>query len=164
MRIRKRAMIAAAEAWGRGNVLRFSCAAVLHACETLAGGLTEDLVRRFLAAPNSQGEPTRRIEFRPNYICFPVRTPTRPPATHTNCYLIYTSQELLIIDPGSPYEDEQQALAQTVDDLIAEGRSVREIILTHMQPDHVGGVNEIKKHLGRADQSSSAQAYRRTNK
>jgi glyoxylase-like metal-dependent hydrolase (beta-lactamase superfamily II) len=60
----------------------------------------------------------RRIEFRPNYICFPVRTPTKPPATHTNCYLIYTSQSLLVIDPGSPYEDEQLALAAVVDELL----------------------------------------------
>ncbi|HBB86370.1 MAG TPA: MBL fold metallo-hydrolase [Blastocatellia bacterium] len=141
--------IAANEAvgrWERSEIL--AVPPVLHALKTLAAGLTEDLVQRFLAAPNANGEPTRRIEFRPNYICFPVRTPTKPPATHTDCYLIYTSQELLIIDPGSPYEDEQQALAQTIDDLIAEGRSVREIVLTHMHPDHVGGVNALKKHLG----------------
>jgi glyoxylase-like metal-dependent hydrolase (beta-lactamase superfamily II) len=62
--------------------------------------------------------------------------------------LIYTSDELLIIDPGSPYEDEQQALAQAVDGLVGEGRSVREIVLTHVHPDHVGGVNALKKHLG----------------
>jgi ribonuclease/clavin/mitogillin len=90
----------------------------------------------------------RRIEFRPNYICFPVRTPTKPPATHTNCYLIYTSAQLLIIDPGSPDVDEQQALASSIDELVAEGRSVREIVLTHMHPDHVGGVNALRTHLG----------------
>jgi glyoxylase-like metal-dependent hydrolase (beta-lactamase superfamily II) len=106
-------------------------------------------VQRILASPYAQGDPTRRIEFRPNYICFPVRTPTKPPATHTDCYLIYTSQEILIVDPGSPYEDEQQALAHSVDDLIAAGRTVREIALTHMHPDHVGGVNALKKHLGK---------------
>ena len=90
----------------------------------------------------------RRIEFRPNYICFPVRTPTKPPATHTNCYLIYTSRELLIIDPGSPYEDEQLALAANIDELMAEGRSVREIVLTHMHPDHIGGVSALRVRLG----------------
>jgi ribonuclease/clavin/mitogillin len=141
--------IAAAEAverWKRSEIL--AVPPVLHALKTLAGGLTDDLVQRFLSSPNAHGEPVRRIEFRPNYICFPVRTPTKPPATHTNCYLIYTSQELLIIDPGSPYEDEQQALAQAVDDLIGEGHSVREIVLTHMHPDHVGGVNALRNHLG----------------
>jgi len=141
--------IAASDAvgrWQRSEII--AVPPVLHSLKTLAGGLTEDLVQRFLASPNANGQPTRRIEFHPNYICFPVRTPTKPPATHTNCYLIYTSRELLIIDPGSPYEDEQQALAQAVDDLVGEGRSVREIVLTHLHPDHVGGVNALKKHLG----------------
>jgi glyoxylase-like metal-dependent hydrolase (beta-lactamase superfamily II) len=116
--------------------------------KTLTGGLSDDLVERFLSIPNAHGQPVRRIEFRPNYICFPLRTPTKPPATHTNCYLIYTTQELLIIDPGSPYEDEQQALAACVDDLLAEGRNLHEIVLTHMHPDHVGGVNALRAHLG----------------
>ncbi len=136
----------AVKRWQRSEIL--AVPPVLHALKTLTGGLTEDLVQRFLASPYAQGDPTRRIEFRPNYVCFPVRTPTKPPATHTNCYLIYTSQEILIIDPGSPFEDEQQAVAQTVEDLIAEGRAVREIVLTHMHPDHVGGVGALKKHLG----------------
>ena len=119
----------------------------LHALKTLAGGITPDLVERFLAIPNAHGETVRRIEFRPNYICFPVRTPTRPPATHTNCYIVYSSSEILIIDPGSPYEDEQLALASAIDELIVEGRTVRGIVLTHLHPDHVGGVNALKSHL-----------------
>jgi len=134
------------ESWLRAEVV--AVPPTLHALQTLAGGLTNDLVERFLARRHARGETARRIEFRPHYICFPVRTPTRPPATHTNCYLVHTSEELLIFDPGSPYEDEQQALAQCVDELIAEGRKVREIVLTHLHPDHVGGVNVLKKHLG----------------
>jgi len=122
----------------------------LHALSTLAEGITPDLVERFLSIPNAHGEPTRRITFRPNYTCFPVRTPTKPPATHTCCYLVHNSKELLIFDPGSPYEDEQQALAACVDEMISEGRLVREIILTHVHPDHVGGVNALKAHLGGA--------------
>jgi glyoxylase-like metal-dependent hydrolase (beta-lactamase superfamily II)/8-oxo-dGTP pyrophosphatase MutT (NUDIX family) len=120
----------------------------LHALRTLANGIVPDLVDRFLSIREAHGQPERRITFRPNYICFPVRTPTRPPATHTCCYLVHNSKEILIFDPGSPYEDEQEALAQCVDDMIAEGRQVREIILTHLHPDHVGGVNALKAHLG----------------
>ena len=120
----------------------------LHALRTLASGMAPDLTERFLSIPEAHGQPERRITFRPNYICFPVRTPTRPPATHTCCYLVHNSKEILIFDPGSPYEDEQEALAACVDDMMSEGRKVSEIILTHLHPDHVGGVNALKDHLG----------------
>ena len=122
----------------------------LHALRNLARGISPDLVERFLSIPEAHGQPERRITFRPNYTCFPVRTPTRPPATHTCCYLVHNSKEILIFDPGSPYEDEQQALAECVDEMVSEGRRVREIILTHLHPDHVGGVNALKAHLGGA--------------
>lgn len=136
----------ARNAWEQSKIL--AVPPVVHALRTLSDGINESLVERFLLKPNAHREPVRRIEFRPNYICFPVRTPTKPPATHTNCYLIYTSDELLIVDPGSPYEDEQQELAAHVNDLLAEGRTVREIVLTHVHPDHVGGVNALRAQLG----------------
>jgi glyoxylase-like metal-dependent hydrolase (beta-lactamase superfamily II)/8-oxo-dGTP pyrophosphatase MutT (NUDIX family) len=131
--------------WQRSEVL--TAPPVLHALKTLAGGVTNGLTERFLAVPQAKGEPVRRIEFRPGFICFPVRTPTKPPATHTNCYFI-GSREVVVIDPASPYEEEQQALASCVDDLLKEGREVREIILTHLHPDHVGGVHALAGHLG----------------
>lgn len=133
------------ERWERNEAL--VAPPVLHALKVLSEGLTEDLVERFLAVPEAHRAPTRQIEFRQGYICFPVRTPTKPPATHTNCYLIYTSREILVIDPGAPYEDEQEALAVCVDDLISDGRTVREIVLTHVHPDHVAGVNALNNHL-----------------
>jgi endoribonuclease LACTB2 len=133
------------EKWQRSEIV--TVPPVLHALRTLAGGLTDDLVERFLAVPQAHRQPARRIEFRPNYLCFPVRTPTKPPATHTNCYLIYNTREILVIDPGSPYEDEQQALANCIDELVSAGRTVREIILTHVHPDHVAGVNALNDHL-----------------
>lgn len=132
--------------WQRSEML--AVPPTLHALKTLAGGLTDDLTDRFLSVPHAHSEPVRRIEFRPNFICFPVRTPTKPPATHTNCYLVYTSRFVLVIDPGSPYEDEQQELATAVDALMSEGRTVAMILLTHVHPDHIGGVNALRAHLG----------------
>jgi ribonuclease/clavin/mitogillin len=140
--------IAAREAvarWQRSEVLLVP--PVLHALQTLAGGITDDLTERFLAVPQAHQLSVRRIEFRPGFICFPVRTQTLPPATHTNCYMI-GGNEIVIIDPASTFEDEQAALASCVDELLNEGRKIREIILTHLHPDHVGGVNALVEHLG----------------
>jgi glyoxylase-like metal-dependent hydrolase (beta-lactamase superfamily II) len=56
----------------------------------------------------------------------------------------------LVLDPGSPYEDEQRALATAVDELLSEGRKLSGVLLTHVHPDHVGGVNALRGHLGAA--------------
>jgi len=135
----------AIERWQRSEVLLVP--PVLHALKTLGEGLTDDLTDRFLSVRQAHGEPVRRIEFRPGFICFPVRTKTLPPATHTNCYIV-GSDDFVIIDPASPFEEEQAALASQVDELLNEGRRAREIILTHLHPDHVGGVNALVRHLG----------------
>ncbi len=67
----------------------------------------------------------------------PVRTPTLPPATHTNCYRLGDT----VIDPASPYLDEQERLASW-----AEG--VRRILVTHHHEDHVGGVADLRARTG----------------
>ncbi|MFN2454636.1 MAG: MBL fold metallo-hydrolase [Pyrinomonadaceae bacterium] len=158
--------IAAEEAvgsWQRSEVL---CAPpVLHAVQVLAGGITDDLIERFLAVPQAHREMVRRIEFRPGFVCFPLRTPTKPPATHTNCYIVGTG-EFVVIDPASPYEEEQRALAACVDDLLREGRNLREVILTHHHPDHIGGVRALVEHLSNrvpvAAHHLTAEALRET--
>jgi glyoxylase-like metal-dependent hydrolase (beta-lactamase superfamily II)/8-oxo-dGTP pyrophosphatase MutT (NUDIX family) len=120
---------------------------VMHAVRTLAGGLTDDLFERFLSVPQARREPMRRIEFLPGFVCFPLRTPTKPPATTTNCYVV-GAHDFIVIDPGSPYEDEQAALAEFVKELIDGGRRLREIVLTHQHPDHIGGVENLRERLG----------------
>lgn len=131
--------------WQRGEVL--AAPPLLHVLRTLDGGFTDDLRERFLNVSHGHGEPPRRIEFVPGFICFPLRSPTLPPATHTNCYLV-GEREIVVIDPGAPDADEQQALARCVDELRAENRRVREIILTHHHADHIGGVGALLTHLG----------------
>jgi len=133
------------ESWRRAELL--AAPPVIHALRTLAGGLTGDLTDRFLSVPQAHRRPLRAIEFLPGFVCFPVRTPTKPPATTTNCYLVGT-QEFVVVDPGSPYEDEQDTLAEHVEGLLSEGRVLREIILTHLHPDHVGGAEALRARLG----------------
>lgn len=67
----------------------------------------------------------------------PVRTPTIPPATHTNAYRLGDT----VIDPASPYPDEQERLA-------AWAGPARRILLTHHHHDHVGGVEVLAAQTG----------------
>lgn len=73
---------------------------------------------------------------------FPVRTPTLPPATHTNVYIV-GERRLVVIDPASPYPDEQAALDQALDDLERDGHQVVELLLTHHHLDHVLGARHL---------------------
>ncbi len=134
----------ALERWQEAEVLL--APPVLHAVRTLAAGWNDDLIARFLRVPEAHRTPVRRIEFLPDLICFPLRTPTKPPATHTNCFII-GGRDLLVIDPASPVEEEQQALSALLSELQAEGRRVREIVLTHHHPDHTGGVEVLRERL-----------------
>jgi glyoxylase-like metal-dependent hydrolase (beta-lactamase superfamily II) len=67
-----------------------------------------------------------------------VRTPTIPPATHTNCYRVGDT----VIDPASPYDDEQERLHAWL------GPGVTRILLTHHHHDHVGGVEDLRARTG----------------
>ncbi|HXU40034.1 MAG TPA: MBL fold metallo-hydrolase [Blastocatellia bacterium] len=133
--------------WQRGEIIM--APPTLHIIRTLAAHANnvEELPAALTAIPEAQHGMVRRIEFRPGIFLFPVRTPTLPPATHTNCYII-GGDELIVIDPASPYEEEQKELDVFLDAMITEGRRVREIILTHYHPDHIGGAAYLRSRLG----------------
>ena len=83
----------------------------------------------------------------PGVTSFAVRTHTLPPATHTSCYII-GDRELVLVDPASPYPDEQQALDRQLDDWAARGRVVVSIWLTHHHGDHVSDAQRLAERLG----------------
>jgi endoribonuclease LACTB2 len=87
--------------------------------------------------------PHDPFEPAPGVRVVPVRTPTLPPATATNC-VIAGLDELVIIDPASPYADEQERLRGLVESI---ERPVQAIWLTHHHPDHIGGVAALKAAL-----------------
>lgn len=78
---------------------------------------------------------------------FPLRTPTLPPATHTNSYAI-GGEEVVLVEPASPFEDEQAAWTAWARELEREGRTPRAIVLTHHHADHAGGAEAAQAALG----------------
>ncbi|HEX8557848.1 MAG TPA: MBL fold metallo-hydrolase [Pyrinomonadaceae bacterium] len=138
----------ASEAYARWRRFELMAAPpVTHAVRTLAAGLGDGLTERLLSVPEARREPVRRIEFLPGFVCVPLRTPTKPPATTTNCYVV-GSRDFVVFDPGSPHADEQDALFEFVRELQAAGRRLLEIVITHHHHDHVGGVERLREQAG----------------
>jgi ribonuclease/clavin/mitogillin len=78
---------------------------------------------------------------------FAARTPTLPPATHTNSYAL-GSREVLLVEPATPYDDEQRAWLDWARALGSAGRTPVAIVLTHHHADHVGGATVFARELG----------------
>ncbi|HEY2743429.1 MAG TPA: MBL fold metallo-hydrolase [Polyangia bacterium] len=75
----------------------------------------------------------------------PLRTPTLPPATRTNCYIVGDGARALAIDPATPYADEQARLDAW---LLAEKVTLAAVVLTHHHVDHVGDAARLAAKHG----------------
>lgn len=87
-----------------------------------------------------------------------VRTPTLPPATHTNTYLAGTGR-WTVFDPASPYDDEQARMWGL---LRAGHGQVERIVLTHHHVDHVSGAEALRGQLAGVGQRVPIAAHRVT--
>lgn len=76
----------------------------------------------------------------------PLRTPTLPPATHTNTYVVGQGK-LSVFDPATPYKEEQAQLESILDGRI--GETVERIVLTHHHHDHVLGATSLQAFLAK---------------
>ena len=134
----------AIEKWRRGEALL--APPTLHALRCLADGW-EGLVARMTAVPEaSRGEVTR-IEFLRGVFVLPQRTPTLPPATHTNT-VVFAGERAIVIDPATPHADERARLDSPLAALAAEGVEIAELVLTHHHADHVGYAEDLGRRLG----------------
>jgi glyoxylase-like metal-dependent hydrolase (beta-lactamase superfamily II)/8-oxo-dGTP pyrophosphatase MutT (NUDIX family) len=93
-----------------------------------------------------EGENPRKMELNPYITLFPLRTKTLPPATHTNCFIV-GHKEFIVIDAASTELEEQNALHQFIVQKIKNGGNCREIIVSHLHPDHFGGEIALQKFL-----------------
>ncbi len=121
----------------------------LHVLEQVHRALSSgtDIGAMLRDIPDVQRGPTRKIEMRPGIFLVPLAAPTLPPATHTNCYVV-GARDLVVIDPGSPYPEEQQILDDFLTRLADEGRRVTAVVVTHHHRDHWGGAERVRDRFG----------------
>lgn len=96
----------------------------------------------------ARAEPAQRWEVVPGVQMLPFRTPTLPPATHTNSYLLGHGEGLLV-EPSTPYEDERQRMVRWIDEARGDGVEPIAIFATHHHVDHVGAAEYLRERLGR---------------
>lgn len=89
----------------------------------------------------------RPRELGPGLAAFAARTPTLPPATHTQSYAL-GERDLLLVEPATPYEDEQREWLGWARSLVSGGRNLIGIFLTHHHADHIGGADVLSNELG----------------
>jgi ribonuclease/clavin/mitogillin len=77
----------------------------------------------------------------------PLRTPTLPPATHTNSYFV-GRRDFYLVEPASPYGPEQDRLHELVEARRERGHRLVGVIATHHHPDHVGGAEAARARFG----------------
>lgn len=56
----------------------------------------------------------------------------------TNCYLLYSNGEMVVVDPG----DEAERILEKINETGAE---VKYIIITHSHPDHTSALSQVAK-------------------
>jgi glyoxylase-like metal-dependent hydrolase (beta-lactamase superfamily II)/8-oxo-dGTP pyrophosphatase MutT (NUDIX family) len=135
---------AALARWGRGEALLPPPVASILRVVSRRGRFDAAAMR---AERGADGSEVWTYEVVPGVQMLPVRTPTLPPATHTNAYLVGDARAVLI-EPASPYPEEIDRVVAWVEENARAGVTVEAILATHHHPDHVGGAVALSERLG----------------
>jgi len=75
-----------------------------------------------------------------------LRTPTLPPATHTNAYLL-GADDLLLVEPASADAAEVERICAWVETRVDAGARLLGVFLTHHHHDHAAGAAQVSARL-----------------
>ncbi len=87
------------------------------------------------------------VRYSPGIGMIPCRTPTLPPATHTNALLIGASRRYLV-DPAPEDPAEREALFEKVDRMLGPADRLEAVLVTHHHRDHIGSVAAAAARYG----------------
>lgn len=74
------------------------------------------------------------------------QNPSRFTGPGTNTYLVGTGPKRFLLDTGSGHDEYMPVLEEAITRVGC--KEIEGIILTHAHPDHIGGVNQVRKHFG----------------
>lgn len=136
----------ALERWKQGEML------IAPPVLILLVKLSGDTCQSFLPQVRELTESYERgrlhhVYFSPGVLLAALKTRTRPPAMHTNAYVV-GARKLYLIDPGADDPSEQEKLWELLDELLLEERTLEGILLTHHHADHVRAVIPCRDRYG----------------
>lgn len=116
------------------------------ALRELAAGL-EGVAARLAAHPGARGE--EHLDFEPlaGIRALPLLSPTLPPATTTNAYVL-GHERLLVVDPAAYDGDERDKLLCLLEARLDRGATLEAVVLTHHHGDHFGAAEWLRAQLG----------------
>lgn len=122
---------------------------VTETLEELAAGITPaaDLQRRLIGRGEDRGHPFQPVRMRHGLRLLALMSRPLPPAIFTNAYLVGES-ELVLVDPGAAPGEPRDILMAQLDRLLAEGRRLRSVVLTHHHLDHVDSAEAVRQRYG----------------
>jgi glyoxylase-like metal-dependent hydrolase (beta-lactamase superfamily II) len=83
----------------------------------------------------------------PGFRVLALRSPTLPPAKHTNAYVL-GRERLVVVDPATYEQDERDKLLDHLERLTDRGARIEAIVLTHHHGDHIGAAAWLSDKIG----------------